>query len=121
MPSDELGMMKAAPAQGTGMPPQAARRLSFARWVRYPDLPDYFLEGEIYIVGGPGREVLWFLCPCGCEDNWRIPVGTQLTSEPRRWTLTHEADGTITLSPSLLSRGGCRSHYFITHNLIQWV
>jgi hypothetical protein len=55
------------------------------------------------------------LCLCGCGQE----VVTPLTANG--WTLTKYGDGRISLSPSILNRLGCRSHYIITKNKANFV
>jgi Family of unknown function (DUF6527) len=53
------------------------------------------------------------LCACGCGSKVVTPLG------PHDWVLTF--DGTVTLDPSLGNgQQGCRSHYFIRNNQIDW-
>ena len=62
-------------------------------------------------------ELVAFLCPCGCGNEISIPVGTKQGD----WSMRSEVDGSLTLDPSLLQRGGCKSHFFIESCCVRWV
>lgn len=51
-------------------------------------------------------EVTNHLCPCGCGQQTPIPV------EDGEWNLSIK-NGKATISPSILHRFGCQSHYII--------
>ena len=59
-----------------------------------------------------------FLCPCGCGLNVSIP--TKHPEDDRGWSYERHEDGTLTLSPSIEQRGGCKSHYYIRRNRVEW-
>jgi len=46
------------------------------------------------------------LCPCGCGDNVFLPIGKD------DWELERHGT-TFSISPSILKRLGCKSHYVI--------
>jgi hypothetical protein len=61
------------------------------------------------------------LCPCGCGNE----VVTPLESDALpgwKLTLVLAVDGgaEVTLSPSILCRTECGSHYFIRSNRVEW-
>lgn len=47
------------------------------------------------------------LCPCGCGKQTPIPI------KEGEWNLTIN-NGKATISPSILHRFGCKTHYIIT-------
>lgn len=49
------------------------------------------------------------LCPCGCGMQTPLPIG------PGEWQLSWTEDLKITVTPSILHRFGCESHYIITN------
>ena len=54
------------------------------------------------------------LCACGCGSKVVTPLG------PNDWVLTF--DGTVSLRPSVGNgQQGCRSHYYIRHDRIEWL
>lgn len=58
-------------------------------------------------------ELAIHLCPCGCGGNAVTPTGEG------GWKLEFDGE-TATLSPSLLNRFPCKSHYFIRKNEVVW-
>jgi len=54
------------------------------------------------------------LCLCGCGVECYLPL-TQ-----GQWMLTNQ-DGKVSLTPSILQRFDCRSHYIITKNKANFV
>lgn len=50
------------------------------------------------------------LCLCGCGVECYLPIG------PEGWTLT-VTNGKPTITPSILQRFECKSHYIITHGV----
>lgn len=54
------------------------------------------------------------LCPCGCGLEAVTPIGKD------DWTLT-VTEGRATMSPSLLMRTPCASHYYVKDGKIAWV
>lgn len=62
------------------------------------------------------------LCPCGCGQP--VVCGLQAPGPEgwgwsHGWQITIEGD-LVTLSPSILLMGGCRSHYVIRKNEVVW-
>ena len=82
------------------------------------ELPDNLRRRTIYLIGE--NNFFWFaglLCPCGCES----VIQLNLIPEVRpRWLFEEHADGTVSLTPSIWSRRGCGSHYFLKRGLIVW-
>lgn len=80
--------------------------------------PETLAPKTIYLLGE--GENLWFvamLCPCKCG----AVIQTSLLQSARpRWDLVEHNDGTISLLPSIWRREGCRSHFFVKRNSIQW-
>lgn len=74
-------------------------------------IPDDIEKDTIYISEEFGCSI--HLCGCGCGSKIAIPIKTKETSG---WTLTKNPDGTVTFEPSMLHRGGCKSHYYIRNS-----
>jgi hypothetical protein len=88
------------------------------RTVHSDELPEVLEAESVYVLGE--GEYLWFvamLCPCGCKSTLQMSL---LPGAKPKWKLTKHIDGTISLHPSVWKTEGCRSHFFIRHNLIQW-
>lgn len=75
-------------------------------------VPDVLAEGVVYVSTTYGTAL--HLCVCGCGNEVVTPIS------PTDWQLTHDDDGTITLTPSILNRFACGSHYWIRSNQIEW-
>ena len=69
-------------------------------------------EGILYI--SKEFNVIAHLCPCGCGNKSWIRI-----NHVDGWKFRDE-NGYVTLSPSLLHKFPCKSHYFIKNNSIQW-
>lgn len=94
--------------------PTAIRIVSADDWWRDDPVP----RGSVCFAPLAGEAVWWMCCPlCGGRAS--------LASH----TVTQEADGTLTIAPSLLCpnndlpadhKRACRAHYFVRHNQITW-
>ncbi len=84
-----------------------------------PEAKD-FAPDTVYVVGdGETVSCAGFLCPCGCGLEVYLPLIPGSPSRPR-WHLHVAEDKKVTLSPSILQRGGCESHYYIVKGEVQW-
>lgn len=81
------------------------------------ELPDILDPRYTYIVGENGY--LWFValkCPCGCGST----ISLNLIPEAKPcWKIESKVRGTISLSPSIWSKKGCGSHYFLIHGTMK--
>lgn len=83
-------------------------------------IPSQMDPDTIYIISAGGHPYsVAFLCPCGGDDLVHVPVNRE-KQPPPSWTLTRNDDATVTLAPSLLRMDGCRSHFFIRENRVDW-
>lgn len=76
-------------------------------------MPETYESNVLYITekyGGIGH-----LCLCGCGHKVWLPI------QKGEWTLHKNENGTISLTPSILQRFECRSHYIITNNKANFV
>ena len=88
------------------------------RYVLTDDLPDPPAAHRVYLVGEDG--VLWYaamLCPCDCGATLHMSLHKEGTP---RWKATPHRDGTISLSPSVWRKIGCRSHFIVRNGRIIW-
>lgn len=86
--------------------------------IHLDELPDKFNGDVIYLIGE--KSYLWsaaLLCPCGCESFIRLNL---LPDAEPCWRVNEHADGTVSLAPSIWSRRGCGSHYFLRRGIIRW-
>jgi len=58
------------------------------------------------------------LCLCGCGVQCFLPIGAKF--EPT-WELWEGKNGTISMTPSILQRFECKSHYIITDGVANFV
>ncbi len=82
------------------------------------ELPDELKKGYVYLIGENG--FLWIaalLCPCGCQAVIQLNL---LPDAKPYWRVDEHADCTISLAPSIWSRKGCGSHYFVRRGFINW-
>jgi len=82
------------------------------------EVPDQLDPGTVYLIG-EGQHT-WFAvlqCPCGCNEILQLSL---LPEGRPRWTVTHHADGTISLSPSIWRQVGCRSHFWLRRGYVEW-
>lgn len=72
-------------------------------------------EGTINVfVDGDRPWLVTFLCPCRCTELVMVPlVGN-------RWRVEGYERGEVTLSPSVHRTVGCRSHFFVQANRVEW-
>ena len=82
-------------------------------------LPPARLQRRIvYIVCEDGfDEQVALLCPCGCG---RVLQMNLLPDERPCWRVTRNADGTVTLHPSVWRTKGCGSHFWLRNGRIWW-
>lgn len=69
-------------------------------------------QGKIYIskqYNGSSH-----LCLCGCGEECYLPI------KKGEWSLT-DNNGKITITPSILQRFDCKSHYIITNGKANFV
>ena len=76
-------------------------------------------KNRIYLIGENNH--FWFvvfLCPCGCGTTVQVSL---LPNSNPHWTFAEHGVGTISLSPSVWRKDGCRSHYHVRRGFIEWV
>lgn len=81
-------------------------------------LPAQLLRRVVYIVREDGfDEQVALLCPCGCG---RILQMNLLPDERPCWQLMRNADGAVTVYPSVWRKKGCGSHFWLRKGRIRW-
>lgn len=71
-------------------------------------IPEEMEFGKVYY--SKKYKVSNHLCVCGCGQQTPLPI------KEGEWRL-EVANEKITISPSILHRGGCQSHYIITNGI----
>jgi hypothetical protein len=94
------------------------RKPQLIRGIRVEEFPDKLGRATLYLAGEGAN--LWaaaMICPCGCGD----VIELNLLKEARPfWRVQEDADGTITLHPSVWRQKGCRSHFILRRGRIVW-
>lgn len=81
-------------------------------------LPAELARRTVYIVREDGfNEQVALLCPCGCGQVLQMNL---LPDERPCWCLKRNADGTVTLNPSVWRTKDCRSHFWLRNGRIRW-
>jgi hypothetical protein len=83
------------------------------------EVPDKLRSETVYVIGEDG--VNWsiaMLCPCNCGAT--LEMSLHPDGRPR-WKIRQHVDGTVSLSPSVWRRVGCKSHFFLKRGAIHWV
>lgn len=58
-----------------------------------------------------------FKCPCGCQATIQLCC---LPETKPSWSYVIHPDKSISLSPSIWRKNGCRCHFFLRRGAIQW-
>lgn len=86
--------------------------------VTIEDIPEMHKKGVIYIVGEDSPWYVTMICPCGCNEVIRLCLLSEVS--PSWKLIQHSSDGSVSLQPSVWRTGGCKSHFFFRHCLIEW-
>ena len=81
------------------------------------DLPVHLDPTAIYLVGEDTET--WFVamqCPCGCNATLFMSA---VEGQPR-WNIQRHWNGTVSLSPSVWRKVGCRSHFRLRRGRVTW-
>ena len=87
-------------------------RTEYIEPVYVETIPDKMEQGKIYISKKYQTSI--HLCLCGCGEQTVLPLDSSM------WILD-DSNGKVTLMPSILQRGGCKSHYIITNGRANFV
>jgi hypothetical protein len=99
-------------------PPQRRTSQPRLRYERVDEFPDLLNPSTIYVAGEePHMWAAAMLCPCGCGDVIELNLLEQASP---CWSVRQHRDGSVTLTPSVWRRKGCRSHFFVRNNRIDW-
>ncbi len=82
------------------------------------DLPEKINDNIIYIVGENGFYwMLGFNCPCGCKDIIHLSL---LQDTSPKWNFKLNKNDSLSISPSIWRKMGCKSHFFIKNSKVKW-
>lgn len=81
--------------------------------------PDNRIPYGTLVIEERGGMARWvhFLCPCGCKELRSVNL---MSSRSPHWMLQRQGDR-VTLHPSVWVTEGCRAHFFVRGNEIEWV
>ena len=93
-------------------------RVRLYRPERVDDLPDRPNPFVVYVAGeGENAWAAGMVCPCGCREVIELNLLQQVRP---RWQVTENANGTVSLDPSVWRNSGCRSHFILSDGAIRW-
>lgn len=82
------------------------------------DFPDEIETNCIYFIGTTKtQQYAIFQCPCGCGRVVELNLNPK--SSPL-WSVKWNVMGTVSFTPSIWRKSGCRSHFFFKHGQIIW-
>ncbi len=99
------------------------RRRPRARYARVVEarsrenLPAALHPRRIYLVGSPTK---WAVLECPCGRGHQIQLNMAHAGRPR-WSLTHDARGRPSLSPSVDVLAEQRCHFWLRQGATHWV
>ena len=105
----------AARATTPWQPPWADQRIKVA----FTDQePAKLKSGRLYVASASKRPTFGYLvCPCGCGETLHLRF---LPDRHPRWEVDIDADGVVSLTPSVWRQVGCRSHFFLKRGRVYW-
>lgn len=81
------------------------------------ELDEELRRGHLVLLEAASRpKWLYFMCPCRCCAIISLNL---MTSHSPHWSVAIEADGTVTVWPSIFSTT-CGSHFWIRRNRVEW-
>lgn len=81
--------------------------------------PERFKRTICYLITEDGfDEHLSFICPCGCGDTVHLNL---LRDDSPCWLLEEGRSERPSISPSVLRKVGCKSHFFIRLGRVSWL
>ncbi len=83
------------------------------------ELPGKLKIKTVYVVQEDGYlEHVSILCPCGCKEILHMNL---IPDERPCWQVTDHPDRTVSISPSIWRKQGCKSHFWLQHGRVYWV
>lgn len=82
------------------------------------DVPEDLDPRHVYLVGDEGQP--WsaaLLCPCRCGEVIQLSL---MTRDRPRWRAEVEANGAVSLYPSVWRTRGCLSHFILRRGRVYW-
>lgn len=89
-------------------------RPEFVKWLPYK----FEVEQDVLYISEEFGSCL-HLCPCGCGNEVFLRLGDHNKPNAIEWTLIKENNDTVvSIMPSIQLLDGCKSHYWITKNIV---
>jgi len=86
--------------------------------VQGDEMPEHLPARRLVLLhDGSENWSIGMRCPCGCKETIELML---LKAAKPRWDLTFNAKGQPSLSPSILRRSGCRSHFWVRGGKVEW-
>ncbi|MFV0599911.1 MAG: DUF6527 family protein [Bacteroidales bacterium] len=93
-----------------------SKRLHF-KYVYIDDVPEIYLPKTFNIVGTSNFWLITFICPCGCNEIVNLNL---LKDSYPQWYYTIKKKK-INIYPSVKRKQGCKSHFIIRKNKIEYI
>lgn len=90
------------------------KHFSKIRTVELPRKAEHMDEDTLYVMIKPSSSIISFYCPCGCRDIVDLKLGLDADS----WSLHYDTG--VTLNPSVQLQHGCKSHFWLRNNQVEW-
>jgi hypothetical protein len=86
-------------------------------WDRQPK-PDQLPDGLVVVVEGDTHPKWACLrCPGGCGNRFQLPLNP---ARRPRWSVSRDWLNRPSIDPSVLQRGACGAHFWITGGRVLW-
>lgn len=79
--------------------------------------PDLIARNTIYLVGEGEPWCAVMLCPCSCGAEIRLSL---VQDDNPTWSVRTNAEGHLTIYPSIWRIKGCKSHFFVFRSRVVW-
>src|SRR6266851_4093445 len=75
------------------------------------------IAGDVVLVHRGHPRWLVLMCPCGCGESFSLSVSASVKPQWRFYLRR----GTLTLYPSVWRDSGCRSHFIVWNDRVDWL
>jgi hypothetical protein len=88
------------------------------KWHIVADEPSAIKDKCIFIIkDGQEADTLIFICPCGCKAVIHLNL---LPDTKPKWNYQISENKSISITPSIWRKIGCKSHFFIRNSKAIW-
>jgi hypothetical protein len=90
----------------------------YARYIEGDTLPEKLPLFDVIVAREDNENwSVGLTCPCGCGQRLEMML---LKGVKPRWDISTDAQGRVSLKPSVWVRVGCRSHFWLRNGRIIW-